>query len=30
VRVAFGQPLHLEGDDFAALARQVEEAVKRL
>ena len=29
-RVAFGQPLHLEGDDFAALARQVEEAVKRL
>jgi long-chain acyl-CoA synthetase len=30
VRVAFGPPLHLEGDDFAALARQVEEAVKRL
>ncbi len=29
-RVAFGRPLHLEGDDFAALARQVEEAVKRL
>ena len=29
-RVAFGQPLRLEGDDFAALARQVEEAVKRL
>ena len=30
VRVAFGPPLHLEGDDFAALARRVEEAVKRL
>jgi 1-acyl-sn-glycerol-3-phosphate acyltransferase len=29
-RVAFGQPVHLKGDDFAALARQVEEAVKRL
>jgi long-chain acyl-CoA synthetase len=29
-RVAFGPPLRLSGDDFAALARQVEEAVKRL
>ncbi|MGE3512639.1 MAG: 1-acyl-sn-glycerol-3-phosphate acyltransferase, partial [Vicinamibacterales bacterium] len=30
VRVAFGHPLTLEGDDFEALARQVEEAVRRL
>jgi long-chain acyl-CoA synthetase len=30
VRVAFGSPLHLSGHDYAALARQVEEAVKRL
>ncbi|MGH2668229.1 MAG: 1-acyl-sn-glycerol-3-phosphate acyltransferase, partial [bacterium] len=30
VRVAFGRPLRLAGDDFPALARQVEEAVKRL
>ncbi|HEX2442457.1 MAG TPA: AMP-binding protein [Vicinamibacterales bacterium] len=29
-RVAFGPPLRLSGDDFATLARQVEEAVKRL
>jgi long-chain acyl-CoA synthetase len=29
-RVAFGPPLRLKGDDFAALAKQVEEAVKRL
>jgi long-chain acyl-CoA synthetase len=30
VRVAFGAPMHLTGDDYEALARQVEEAVKRL
>jgi long-chain acyl-CoA synthetase len=30
VRVAFGQPLRLHGDDFAALALQVERAVKDL
>ncbi|MBI3470470.1 MAG: AMP-binding protein [Candidatus Solibacter usitatus] len=30
VRVKFGPPLHLEGDDYAALARQVEEAVRAL
>jgi hypothetical protein len=30
VRVAFGAPLRLRGDDYAALARQVEEAVKLL
>jgi 1-acyl-sn-glycerol-3-phosphate acyltransferase len=29
-RVAFGRPLHLSGDDFPALARQVEDAVKIL
>jgi long-chain acyl-CoA synthetase len=29
-RVAFGPPLRLSGDDFAGLARQVEDAVKRL
>lgn len=28
--VTFGAPLRLEGDDYAALARQVEEAVRRL
>ena len=28
--VTFGPPLHLHGDDYAALARQVEEAVRRL
>jgi long-chain acyl-CoA synthetase len=30
VRVAFGAPLRLKGDDYGALARQVEEAVKHL
>jgi len=30
VRVAFGKPLHLSGDDYEALARQVEEAVRAL
>jgi long-chain acyl-CoA synthetase len=30
VRVAFGAPLTLRGDDYAALARQVEEAVRAL
>jgi long-chain acyl-CoA synthetase len=30
VRVAFGAPLHLVGDDYEALAKQVEEAVKAL
>jgi long-chain acyl-CoA synthetase len=30
VRVAFGAPLRLHGDDYAALARQVENAVKAL
>ncbi len=30
VRVKFGPPLTLRGTDYAALARQVEEAVKRL
>ena len=30
VRVAFGAPLRLRGDDYAALATQVEEAVRRL
>ena len=29
-RVKFGVPLHLHGDDYADLARQVEDAVKRL
>ena len=28
--VTFGAPLRLEGDDYAGLARQVEEAVRRL
>ena len=28
--VTFGAPLHLAGDDYAALARQVEEAVRGL
>jgi long-chain acyl-CoA synthetase len=28
VRVAFGAPMRLRGDDYAALARQVEEAVR--
>ena len=30
VRVKFGAPLQLQGDDYAELARQVEEAVKQL
>jgi long-chain acyl-CoA synthetase len=30
VRVAFGAPLHLRGDDYTQLARQVEEAVTRI
>jgi len=30
VRVAFGAPMRLEGEDYEALARQVEEAVRRL
>jgi long-chain acyl-CoA synthetase len=30
VRVTIGTPLHLTGDDYAALARQVEEAVRSL
>jgi long-chain acyl-CoA synthetase len=30
VRVAFGRPLKLEGDDFAGLAARVEEAVRNL
>ncbi len=30
VRVVFGPPLHLEGDDYQSLAKQVEEAVKQL
>ena len=30
VRVVFGAPLRLTGDDYEALARQVEEAVKNL
>jgi long-chain acyl-CoA synthetase len=30
VEIAFGQPMRLEGDDYAALARQVEEAVRAL
>ena len=30
VRVAFGAPLRLRGEDFAALARQVEEQVRSL
>jgi hypothetical protein len=30
VRVAFGAPLRLSGDDYEALALQVEQAVKAL
>ena len=30
VRVAFGAPMRLKGDDYAALAKQVEDAVQRL
>ena len=30
VRMAFGAPLHLKGDDYLALAKQVEDAVRAL
>ena len=30
IRVAFGAPMALDGDDYEALARQVEEAVRAL
>jgi 1-acyl-sn-glycerol-3-phosphate acyltransferase len=30
VRVAFGAPMRLKGDDYAALAREVEETVRSL
>jgi hypothetical protein len=30
VRVAFGAPMRLAGDDYEALTRQVEEAVRAL
>ena len=30
VRVAFGSPMQLRGDNYAALARQVENAVRSL
>jgi long-chain acyl-CoA synthetase len=30
VRVAFGPPLHLTGEDYESLAKQVEDAVRRL
>ena len=30
IRIAFGTPLHLHGDDYAALAARVEEAVRNL
>ncbi len=30
VRVTFGVPMRLRGDDYAALARQVEDAVRAL
>jgi long-chain acyl-CoA synthetase len=30
IRVAFGKPLHLAGEDYAALAAQVEDAVRAL
>src|SRR5262249_40228552 len=29
-RIAFGQPLHLSGDDYEALAKRVEDAVRAL
>jgi 1-acyl-sn-glycerol-3-phosphate acyltransferase len=29
-KVTFGRPMRLEGGDYAALARQVEDAVRRL
>jgi 1-acyl-sn-glycerol-3-phosphate acyltransferase len=30
VRVKFGSPLRLEGDDYAALAKQIEDAIRNL
>jgi hypothetical protein len=30
IRVAFGTPLRLRGDDYASLAAQVEDAVRNL
>ena len=30
VRVAFGAPMRLRGDDYAALAREVEQKVRAL
>jgi long-chain acyl-CoA synthetase len=30
VRVAFGKPMRLRGDDYAALAREVEDAVRKM
>jgi 1-acyl-sn-glycerol-3-phosphate acyltransferase len=30
VRVAFGDPIRAEGDDFAAIARRIEDAVRAL
>ncbi len=30
VRIAFGEPLYLKGDDYLSLAKQVEDAVKAL
>jgi 1-acyl-sn-glycerol-3-phosphate acyltransferase len=30
VRVSFGKPLHLTGEDYPALAKQVEDAVQSL
>ena len=30
VRIAFGPPLHLKGDNYLALAKEVEEAVRKL
>ena len=30
VRIAFGEPLRLRGDDYAALAQRVEDAVRAL
>jgi len=30
VRVVFGRPLRLEGDDYQSLTKRVEEAIKKL
>jgi len=30
VQIAFGAPLHLKGEDYGALAKRVEEAVRAL